>query len=44
LRPPAGLELDGREHDGRLVRVEIAGVPTLVLDGRQEACHCNKAT
>jgi hypothetical protein len=27
--------LDGREHDGRLVRVEMAGVPTLVLDGRQ---------
>jgi hypothetical protein len=35
LRQPAGLVLDRREHDGRLVRVEIAGAPTLVLDGRQ---------
>jgi hypothetical protein len=37
LLPPAGLVLEGREHDGRLVGVGFAGVPTLVVDGGQIA-------
>ena len=35
LRPPGGLVLDGREHDGRLVRVGIDRqrvMPALVVD------------
>ena len=37
LGPPGGLVLDGREHDGRLMRAGIVRMMVLVIDGREIA-------
>ena len=37
LGPPGGLVLDGREHDGRLMRAGMVRMMALVNDGREIA-------
>ena len=37
MGPPGGLVLDGREHDGRLMRAGIVRMTALVIDRRDIA-------